>query len=42
MAVIEGPVREEQLLHDVCLLGAMTMGTAQILTRVRQAYLNPS
>jgi len=33
MAVIEGLVREEQLLHDLCLLGAMTMEITQILTR---------
>ena len=33
MAVTEGPVREEQLLHDMCLLGAVTVEIAQILTR---------
>ena len=35
MAVTEGLVREEQLLHDMCLLGAMTMEITQILTRAR-------
>jgi len=33
VAVTEGLVREEQLLHDMCLLGAMTMEITQILTR---------
>lgn len=33
VAVTEGPVREEQLLHDMCLLGAMTVEITQILTR---------
>jgi hypothetical protein len=33
VAVTEGLVREEQLLHDLCLLGAMTMEITQILTR---------
>ena len=33
MAVTEGPVREEQLLHDMCLLGAVTVEITQILTR---------
>ena len=33
MAVTEGLVREEQLLHDMCLLGAMTVEITQILTR---------
>lgn len=33
MAVTEGPVREEQLLHDMCLLGAMKVEITQILTR---------
>ena len=33
MAVTEGPVREEQLLHDLCLLGAVTVEITQILTR---------
>lgn len=35
MAVIEGLVREEQLLHDMCLLGAVTVEITQILTRAR-------
>jgi len=48
VAVTEGPVREEQLLHDLCLLGAMTVEITQILTRagytivLTQVYLNPS
>jgi hypothetical protein len=49
MAVTEGLVREEQLLHDMCLLGAMTMEITQILTRagketlfLTRVYLNPS
>lgn len=33
VAVTEGPVREEQLLHDLCLLGAVTVEITQILTR---------
>jgi hypothetical protein len=33
VAVTEGLVREEQLLHDMCLLGAVTMEITQILTR---------
>ena len=33
VAVTEGLVREEQLLHDMCLLGAMTVEITQILTR---------
>jgi len=33
VAVIEGLVREEQLLHDMCLLGAMTMEKTQISRR---------
>ena len=33
LAVAEGPVREEQLLHDLCLLGAVTVEITQILTR---------
>jgi len=33
VAVTEGPVREEQLLHDMCLLGAVTVEITQILTR---------
>ena len=33
MAVTEGLVREEQLLHDMWLLGAVTMEITQILTR---------
>ena len=32
-AVTEGLVREEQLLHDMCLLGAVTVEITQILTR---------
>ncbi len=35
MAVTEGLVREEQLLHDMCLLGAVTVEITQILTRAR-------
>ena len=45
MAVTEGPVREEQLLHDLCLLGAVTVEITQILTRagyLTSLYLNPS
>ena len=50
LAVTEGPVREEQLLHDMCLLGAVTVEITQILTRagnnnytlLTQVYLNPS
>ena len=33
MAVTEGLVREEQLLHDMCLLSATTVEITQILTR---------
>ena len=33
MAVTEGLVREEQLLHDLCLLGATTVEITQMLTR---------
>jgi len=33
VAVTEGLVREEQLLHDMSLLGAMTMEITQTLTR---------
>jgi len=33
VAVTEGLVREEQLLHDLCLLGAVTVEITQILTR---------
>ena len=29
LAVTEGPVREEQLLHDMCLLGAVTVEIAR-------------
>jgi hypothetical protein len=46
VAVAEGLVREEQLLHDMCLLGAVTVEITQILTRAgifwTQVYLNPS
>ena len=46
VAVTEGLVREEQLLHDMWLLGAMTVEITQILTRARyiltKVYLNPS
>ena len=46
VAVTEGPVREEQLLHDLCLLGAVTVEITQILTRAgihsTKVYLNPS
>jgi hypothetical protein len=34
VAVTKGPVREEQLLHDLCLLGTLKVEIAQILTRV--------
>ena len=33
MAVTKDPVREEQFLHDMCLLGAVTVEITQILTR---------
>jgi len=33
LAVTEGLVREEQLLHDLCLLGAVNAEIIQILTR---------
>jgi hypothetical protein len=36
VAVTEGLVREEQLLHDMCLLGAVTVEITQILTRAGQ------
>jgi hypothetical protein len=39
VAVTEGPVREEQLLHDMCLLGAMTVEITQILTRAGSKYV---
>jgi hypothetical protein len=39
VAVTEGPVREEQLLHDMCLLGAMTVEITQILTRAGQTFV---
>ena len=45
LAVTEGLVREEQLLHDLCLLGAVTVEITQILTRaglLTLLYLNPS
>ena len=45
LAVTEGLVREEQLLHDLCLLGAVTVEITQILTRagyLTSLYLNPS
>ena len=42
MAVTEGLVREEQLLHDMCLLGAMTVEITQILTRARYYYFDLS
>jgi len=46
LAVAEGPVREEQLLHDLCILGAVIVEITQILTRVATIYisvhLNPS
>ena len=38
VAVTEGLVREEQLLHDLCLLGAMTVEITQILTRARFSH----
>jgi len=42
MAVTESPVREEQLLHDMCLLGAVTVEITQMLTRASLVQLNPS
>jgi hypothetical protein len=33
VAVTVGLVREEQLIHDMCLLGAVTVEITQILTR---------
>ena len=33
VAVTESLVREEQLLHDMCLLSATTVEITQILTR---------
>jgi len=39
VAVTEGPVREEQLLHDLCLLGAVTVEITQILTRAGLYYI---
>ena len=39
MAVAEGLVREEQLLHDLCLLGAVTVEITQILTRAGYYWL---
>jgi len=46
VAVTESLVREEQLLHDMCLLGAVIVEITQILTRagihLTQVYLNPS
>ncbi len=38
MAVIEDSVREEQFLHDMCLLGAVTVEITQILTRAGQSH----
>ena len=38
VAVTEGLVREEQLLHDMCLLGAVTVEITQILTRAGIAF----
>ena len=38
VAVTEGLVREEQLLHDMCLLGAVTVEITQILTRAGIYY----
>ena len=42
MAVTEGLVREEQLLHDMCLLGAVTVEITQILTRASKIDLSIS
>ncbi len=46
VAVTEDLVREEQFLHDMCLLGAVTVEITQLLTRagftLTQVYLNPS
>ncbi len=46
VAVIEDSVREEQFLHDMCLLGAVRVEITQILTRAGytliQVHLNPS
>jgi hypothetical protein len=33
VAATEGLVREEQLLHELCILGAATAEITQILTR---------
>jgi hypothetical protein len=40
VAVTEGLVREEQLLHDMSLLGAMTMEITQMLTRAGYIFTN--
>ena len=46
VAVTEGLVREEQLLHDMCILSATTVEITQILTRAGPiwtiVHLNPS
>jgi len=42
VAVTEGLVREEQLLHDMCLLGAVTVEITQILTRASKIDLSIS
>ncbi len=46
VVVTEGLVREEHSLHDMCLLGAVTVEITQNLTRagytLTQVYLNPS
>ena len=39
MAVTNNQVREEQFLHDMCLLGAVTVEITQILTRAELQYL---
>ncbi len=39
VAVIEDSVREEQFLHDMCLLGAVTVEITQILTRAGVSHI---
>jgi len=42
VAATEGLVREEQLLHDMCLLGAVTVEITQILTRAGESDISIS
>jgi hypothetical protein len=42
MAVTVGLVREEQLLHDLCLLGAMTMEITQKQSRAGNIFSDSS